>query len=81
MPNGKRKERDKRAALNTRGGGIAETQGKERLLLLAATRYMFVVNSRGQQRAQHSAIIRARAYSSFRVDGGATFTGQGPVKG
>jgi hypothetical protein len=36
MPNGKRKERGKRAALNTRGGGIAEMQGKERLLLLAA---------------------------------------------
>jgi hypothetical protein len=55
VPNGKRKEGDKRAALNT--------------------------HSRGQQRALHSAIIRARAYSSFRVDGGANSTGQGPVKG
>ena len=44
----------KRAALSRRRGGIAETIGKKQLLLLVANRYMFVVDSRGQQRAKHS---------------------------
>jgi hypothetical protein len=56
-----------------------ERKGKKQLLLFVANRYMFVVTSRGQQRAKHSAIIRARAYSSFRVDGGPNVMSRGPV--